>query len=283
MISHSRAVVAAPARLEVLASKPPLTLRRVHDDDDEVCALCLVGTAAGPLAGDDLTLSLHLRAGARARLAATGAMIAQGRAAGRRSTVRTQVCLDSGAQLTADPGPLIVCAGARVDLGVRIDLAVDATVSWRETVVLGRAGAPAGSATITWDVTVAGAPLLRQALDLSDAYAQRSPSLLAGATVMASELLVGPQIDARTVIASPRAAAQQLSEHAVLLTVLADDAATAATQLDALRAAYRPPAAASPGSRRAPVTTHPPCFLRAPLLPPSSVDAHPLPRPALGP
>lgn len=240
MISRSRAVVAAPARLEVLECQPPLTLRRVHSDDDGTCALCLVGTAAGPLAGDDLTLSLHLRAAARARLTATGAMIAQGRAAGRSSTVHTNVCLDNGAQLTADPGPLIVCAGARVDLGVHIDLAADATVVWRETVVLGRAGAPAGSATIRWDVVVAGTPLLRQTLDLSDGFAQRSPSLLAGATVVASELLVGPQIDARTVVASPRAVAQQLSEHAVLLTVLGDDAATAATQLDALRT-RRPP------------------------------------------
>lgn len=242
MISHSRVVVAAPAHLEVLACEPPLTLRRVHSDNDGICALCLVGTAAGPLAGDDLALALVLRAGARARLTATGAMIAQGRAAGRRSTVCTRVSLDTGAQLTADPGPLIVCVGARVDVGVRIDLAVDATVSWRETVVLGRAGAPAGSATIRWDVTVAGTPLLRQALDLSDGYAQRSPSLLASATVLASELLVGPQIGARTVVASPRAAAQQLSDHAVLLTVLDDDAARACAQLDQLRAVVYPSA-----------------------------------------
>lgn len=255
MISHSRAVVAAPAHLEVLACTPPLTLRRIYDDDDGMCALCLVGTAAGPLAGDDLTLSLHLRAHARARLTATGAMIAQGRTDGLRSTVRTRVSLDTGAQLTADPGPLIVCAGARVDLGVRIDLAADAVVSWRETIVLGRAGAPAGAATIKWDVTVAGTPLLRQLLDLSDAGAQRSPSLFAGATVMTSELLVAPTIRARTVVASSRAAAQQLSDHGVLLTVLGDDAATVANQLDALRAAYRLPAAAFSGSGRAPVKT----------------------------
>ena len=240
MISRTEAVVAASARLEVLTCQPPLTLRRIYSEDDDVCALCLVGTAAGPLAGDELDLSLRLRADARMSLSATGAMIAQGRAGGLRITVNTRVSVGAGAELTADPGPLIVCDGAQVDSRVDIDLAVDASVRWRETVVLGRAGAPAGSVTIRWDVTVAGAPLLRQLLDLTDADAQRSPSLLGGATVLATELLVGPPIRARTVVASRRAVAQQLSEHAVLLTVLADDAARACAQLDRLRAAVCP-------------------------------------------
>ena len=233
-------MVAASARLEVLTCQPPLTLRRIYSEDDDVCALCLVGTAAGPLPGDELDLSLRLRAGARTSLSATGAMIAQGRAGGRRSTVNTCLSVGAGAELTGDPGPLIVCDGARVDARVDIELAADASLRWRETVVLGRAGAPAGWATIRWDVTVAGAPLLRQLLELNDAYAQRSPSLLAGATVLATELVVGPLVAACTVVASRQAVAQQLSEHAVLLTVLNDDAARACAQLDQLGAAFRP-------------------------------------------
>jgi len=79
VIGRSQAVVAAGGVLEVLDCAPPLTLRRVHSDDASICALCLVGTAAGPLAGDDLELSLHLLPGAHASLVATGASIAQGR------------------------------------------------------------------------------------------------------------------------------------------------------------------------------------------------------------
>ena len=45
-------------------------------------AVRLVGTAAGPLAGDDLSLSLLLAPGARASLGATGASLAQGRDGG---------------------------------------------------------------------------------------------------------------------------------------------------------------------------------------------------------
>ena len=71
----------------------------------------------------------------------------------------------------ADPGALVVCAGSRVD--VRLELALDAgaAVQWRELVVLGRTGEPPGRATLRWDVTRLGRPVLRQLTDLSQAAA----------------------------------------------------------------------------------------------------------------
>jgi len=151
---------------------------------------------------------------------ATGASIAHG--AGTAST-RITVCLGEAAGLDADPGPLIVCAGARVRLSLRIDLAPAATLRWRELVVLGRTGERPGSAVLDWDVRRDGRPLLRQTLTLDpdDAW----PGLLAGNRVVLTELQVGPP--AATVVHSPTAVTQRVAADVALTTVLAGDAASA--------------------------------------------------------
>ncbi|MEP7019802.1 MAG: urease accessory protein UreD [Pseudonocardiales bacterium] len=234
MISRSRAVIAGGGVLEHVECAPPLTLRRVCSEQPDTCALCLVGTAAGPLAGDDLELSLHLRPGARASLMATGASIAQGRdgQAPARLTMRAQ--LDAGARLHAEPGPLIVCEGSRVDVHIELALAADATVDWREMVVLGRADGRPGAATLRWDVTVGGWPLLRQYLDLTDAELRAWPGMLGDARVLASALICGPDVKARTIVATPTAVAQRLDDQSELVTVLGGDAAQVSAELTAL-------------------------------------------------
>ena len=237
MIARGRAVVGPGGRLAELTCQPPLTLRRVTSAHPEVCALCLVGSAAGPLAGDDLALALEVRAGASATLQAAGAAIAQGRAGDGRSALGFEVSLGAGARLGADPGPLIVRPGGRVDARVSIRLEPDATVDWRELVVLHRDAGTAGTEpglTLRWDVTRCGRPLLRQVVDLTDPAWLRWPGLIAGRRVLASALLAGPGLAARTVIASPTAVAQPLADEAVLVTVLADDAAGARRQRDEL-------------------------------------------------
>ena len=89
MIARTTAVIEPGGVLGELACAPPLTLRQVHGADGQGrCELRLVGTAAGPLAGDDLSLCLQLRAGARATLRATGASVAQGRDRGSTAARR---------------------------------------------------------------------------------------------------------------------------------------------------------------------------------------------------
>ena len=161
MIARTTAVIEAGGVLGELTCAPPLTLRQVRSDVRGRCELRLVGTAAGPLAGDDLSVGLRLRPGARAHLAATGASLAQGRGrggAGGAAALSIRADLAEGADLVADPGALIVCQGSRVD--VRVELALDrgAAVRWRELIVLGRTGEPPGQATLRWDVTRAGQP-----------------------------------------------------------------------------------------------------------------------------
>jgi urease accessory protein len=232
VIARTTAVVEAGGVLGELACAPPLTLRQVHGSGPGRCELRLVGTAAGPLAGDDLSIRLELRAGARATLRATGASLAQGRDSGqgqhRAAALAIRADLAERADLVADPGALILGQGSRVDVRLELALGAGAAVDWRELIVLGRTGEPPGQATVRWDVTRLGRPVLRQVVDLGQT------GLTAGRRVLACALISGPALAARTVVASPVAVAQRVDEHTLLVTVLDDDAARATGQLEDL-------------------------------------------------
>jgi urease accessory protein len=232
VIAAGAAVVAPGGVLRRARSAPPLTIRQVLADESDVCALCLVGSAAGPLAGDSIDLDLAIEDGARATLSSAGATLAQGRSGGASSAVRTRATLGEGAFLAARCEPLVVCGGSQVSVAVRLDLARSATVVWREVVVLGREGERPGAATLDWDVRRGGRPLLRQRTDLT-----ADPlwaGLLRGRRVLASELRVGPGVRAATLVHSDTAVAQRVADEAVLTTVLATDAASALAELAAL-------------------------------------------------
>ena len=234
MIASTTAVVEAGGVLGEVACAPPLTLRQVYSEARDRCELRLVGTAAGPLAGDDLSILVRLRPGAKATLRATGASVAQGRGQGDAAALSVRADLADGADLVADPGALVVCEGSRIDVRVELTLGAGAAVEWRELIVLGRTGEPPGRATLRWDVTRLGRPVLRQFVDLD-------LGLTAGRRVLACALIADPAIAPRTVVASATAIAQRVDDHTLLATVLDDDAARATQQLDELCARARPP------------------------------------------
>jgi urease accessory protein len=239
MIARTAAVVEPGGVLGELDCAPPLTLRQVHSDAAGRCELRLVGTAAGPLADDDLSVSLRLLAGARATLGATGASLAQGRPGGGPAELSVRADLGEGSDLIADPGALIVCHGSRVNVRVELTLAPGAAVEWREVIVLGRTGEPAGKATLRWDVTRAGRPVLRQFVDLADPALTAWAGLTAQRRVLACALIAGPVVTPRTVVVSPTAVAQRMADDALLVTVLGEDTAAATRQLDDLCAQAR--------------------------------------------
>jgi urease accessory protein len=251
VIARTTAVIEPGGVLGELACAPPLTLRQVHGEGR--CELRLVGTAAGPLAGDDLSIWLQLRAGAQATLRAVGASLAQGRegqggtavaglagVAGISGALSIRADLAEGADLVADPGALVVCHGSRVDVRLELTLGAGAAVEWRELIVLGRAGEPPGHATLRWDVTRLGRPVLRQFVNLEPGPALRSRAgLTAGRRVLACALISDPARAPRTVVASPVAVAQRVDDDTLLVSVLDDDAARATRQLDDLCARAR--------------------------------------------
>jgi urease accessory protein len=235
VIAKTAAVIESGGVLAELVCAPPLTLRQVHSDVRGRCELCLVGTAAGPLADDDLSMSLQLRAGARATLRAAGASLAQGGRDGLgAATLSIYAELADGSDLVADPGALIVCQGGRVDVHVEVALGQGAAVQWRELIVLGRTGEPAGAATLRWDVTRVGRPVLRQFVDLADPVLTGWAGLAAHRRVLACALLADPASTPRTVVASPTSVAQRVDDQTLLITVLSDDAADASQELDDL-------------------------------------------------
>jgi urease accessory protein len=227
VISEAVAYVAAPNVLRDVRSAPPVTLRQVISDGDATCCLCLVGSAAGPLPGDELVLRLVVAAGARASLTSSGAMIAQGQG-GPVGRLTIDVEVGAGASLDADPGALIVCAKARVDVRVSIRLADDARLRWRELVVLGRSGEPPGAISVDWDVSRGTRPLLRQRIDLIDPAATRWDGQLGPYRRLDSELRVGPDFEARSVVHGPNHVTQKLAEGATLSTELSNPSADAA-------------------------------------------------------
>ena len=236
MIARTTAVVEPGGVLGEVRCAPPLTLRQVHGDapdGEQRCELRLVGTAAGPLAGDDLALSLVLRSGARATLRAAGASVAQGGGGGRTLAIRAE--LGEGAALWADPGPLVVCHGTKINVRLEIALGAGAAVDWRELIVLGRTGEPSGRVTLRWDVTRCGAPVLRQFTDLGPGLR----GLTGGKRVLACALISDPAALVRTVVESAAAVAQRVNDHTVLVSVLEDDAARAVRRLGVLCAQAR--------------------------------------------
>ena len=105
MIARTTAVIEPGGVLAELSCAPPLTLRQGRGDDPGRCELRLVGSAAGPLAGDDLSLSLRLRAGARAALRATGASLAQGRGFRGAAALSMYACALPRASLSTNTMP----------------------------------------------------------------------------------------------------------------------------------------------------------------------------------
>jgi urease accessory protein len=242
VIAATAAVVEPGGVLGELVCAPPLTVRQVHSDVPGRCELRLVGTAAGPLTDDDLSLSLSLRANARATLRATGATLAQGRSDGCGGTAATLLIradLADGSDLVADPGALIICQGSRVDVRVEIALGRDSALDWRELIVLGRTDEPPGAATLRWDVTRLGRPVLRQYVDLSDPALAAWAGLTGHHRVLACAVIADPAGGLRTIVAAPGSVAQRVDDQTLLVTVLGDDAATACRELDDLCATAR--------------------------------------------
>jgi urease accessory protein len=242
VIGATTAVVEPGGVLGELVCAPPLTVRQVHSDVPGRCELRLVATAAGPLTDDELSLSLSLRAGARATLRATGATLAQGRSDGRGGNAATLLIraeLADGSDLIADPGALIICQGSRVDLRVQIALGRRSALEWRELIVLGRTGELPGAATLRWDVTRLGLPVLRQYVDLTDPALTAWAGLTGHHRVLACAVIVDPAGGLRTLVAAPASVAQRVDDQTLLVTVLGDDAATVSQELDDLCARAR--------------------------------------------
>ncbi len=233
MISSSRVAVGAGGRLRELATTPPMTVRRVHGAPG-VCTLCAVGSAAGPLAGDDVQLNIAIDTGARVELTSTGASLAQGRAGDEGSILTHRVTVAAEGELVAEPAPLVACSGSNVRSVLLLDFAATATVRWLDVLVLGRSGEPPGAAVLDWTVRRDERTVLRQTLAPARLATRGWAGLLGGARIVVTAFIAGPGLRMATVVDEATAVAQRLDDHAGLITVLDTDSGAARRRAVAL-------------------------------------------------
>jgi len=124
----------------------------------------LVGTAAGPLGGDHLVVSVHVQAGARLRVRSAGATIVQPGRLRPDSVLELNLRVDEGGDLDLATEPTVVCHGARHDNRTTLTLSGDATARVVEQVLLGRSYEPPGDWSGRTVVTRDTTPVLRHSL-----------------------------------------------------------------------------------------------------------------------
>jgi urease accessory protein len=186
-------------------------------------ALYLLGTAAGPLGGDRLRLTLTVEPGTRLTVRSVAASLAQ-RGDGSGSEHQVTVHLGAGAHLDWAVEPLIAAAGCDHRATAVVTLADGASVAWRDELVLGRSGERPGRCTSAVRILRAGVPVLHHELSTARA-GWDGPAVTAGARVVGQLAVVG-RAAAPTLVRGPRSAWLRLADDIGLSVALADDHAT---------------------------------------------------------
>jgi urease accessory protein len=143
--------------------------------------VAIVPTQAGPLDGDHDTVRLRVGAGATlvtVPIAATLALPG-------RSRLELRATVEAGGRLLLDEPPLIVAEGADVTRRVRLELAEDAVAAIRDVIVLGRSGERPGRLDSELRATLAGRPLLHDAIRIEggDEYVALAPGHRVAGTI----------------------------------------------------------------------------------------------------
>jgi len=181
----------------------------------------LVSSAASPLGGDDLTLTVRAGPGACLTLTGIAATVALPGPHGETSRTTVHLELAEGARVEYLPEPTVITRRARHESVLVVSLAADAHLHTRETLVLGRDGELPGELTTTTHVTRDGHPVLRQTLVVT-------PEVLLGKRVLATELSTS---DDRDTASGTWWSRTRLAAGGTMTTSLADDAVTAARRL----------------------------------------------------
>jgi urease accessory protein len=124
----------------------------------------LVGTAAGPLGGDDVTIAIEVGPGATLTVRSAGATIIQPGGQRPDSRLRLELTVADEAFLDVAPEPTVICHGAEHEASTVVDLAGSVQVRLVEQVLLGRSHEPGGAWTGRARLTRDGRPELRHTL-----------------------------------------------------------------------------------------------------------------------
>lgn len=228
----ARAAVASQAgatgrsRVTVLRSDGPLALRETP------LGVYLVGTAAGPLGGDDLALDIDVGPGACLVIRSAAGMLLLPGPDGGESVLRISARVAPGGRLDFAPQPTVAAAGCDHRTEARIDLAAGATLRWREEIVLGRHGEPSGRCSARLDVILAGTAAYRGELAVGSPQTDRSSAVLEGAGAVGSVLLVDAARPRPPAAVHDGLAVLPLAGPGTAVTATAPDAVILARRLD---------------------------------------------------
>jgi urease accessory protein len=171
-------------RISVLRSDGPIALRETPG------GVYLVGAAAGPVGGDDLALEIDVGPGTALALRSAAASLLLPGPHGELSRLRIRARVAAGARLDYCPQPTVAAAGCQHRTSAAIELEPGGALRWREAIVLGRHGEPAGQCGSRLDVCVAGTALYRGELTVGCRDTDHSSAVLDGAGAVGSVLLV---------------------------------------------------------------------------------------------
>ena len=124
--------------LSDVRSQPPLTLRRSGG------RLLVVGSAAGPVGGDELDLHLTVAPGAHVSIGTAAATIVWPGPHGQRSTMSLTIDVGTGAHVDWHPCPTVSVAGSDHVMSTLVRLEPGATCRIVEELALGRGDEPTG-------------------------------------------------------------------------------------------------------------------------------------------
>jgi urease accessory protein len=190
--------------------------------------LHLLGTAAGPLGGDHLELTVVVGAGTSLTVRSVAAALAQ-RGDGTGSAHHVEVTVEDGAHLDWLVEPLIAAAGCDHRATATVHLGAGASVVWRDEVVLGRSGEVPGRCTSGVRIVRGGAPVVHHEVTTTRP-GWDGPAVTAGAKLVGQRLVVGRPAPPTRVL-GPRAAWLQLGADVGFAVALADDHATLRREL----------------------------------------------------
>ncbi|MGV9817121.1 urease accessory protein UreD [Nocardia xishanensis] len=175
-------IVAAVGTLPVIHASGGLAARRTGPH-----TVHLIGTAATPLGGDEIDVSVLVGPGARLALRSVAATIALPGAATRMSIARWRFEVADGGELEVETEPTIVAGGADHRAVTTVLLAAGARLRLRERVQVGRADEERGTWRGDLIADLADLPLLRHRLELGARTA--TDDALAAPRALDSELV----------------------------------------------------------------------------------------------
>jgi len=217
-------------RITRLRTETPIALRQTGPGQ-----VTMVGSAGGPLGGDDLRLRIDVGPGACLRVGSAAATVALPGRSGAPSRFRLVVRVGAGGRFEWRPEPIVAAHKAWHEVLAEVLIGAGATAVLREVIVLGRLGEPPGTVRSRLDVAVDDQPLLRQEtlVGAGGLPGWAGPAGLLGARVLGARLVAGAAATTGDLPApTPQRSSSRLAGPGLLVTAWGADALDVAALLE---------------------------------------------------